>query len=160
MTFSSPSALDIVTKLCDIEFARKAKVVDILGRTWDVFIDAGAGQNEDKVLPLFQCCHIILYLFCAQILDLLLALLAALIARDGASLTELAQRSSGCKDGSSKQHSSFVDTLFSILASSTSSPTSDLPRLIEAGDTELRKAGLSKKDHSQVLLGYYCLVLR
>lgn len=51
-TSSSTSAIDIVTKLCDIEFARKAKAADILGRTWDVFIDAGAGQNEDKVLSL------------------------------------------------------------------------------------------------------------
>ena len=42
------SALEIVTKLCDVEFARKAKAADFLGRFWDVLRGAGAG-NGDKV---------------------------------------------------------------------------------------------------------------
>ncbi|KAK2462751.1 hypothetical protein APHAL10511_005269 [Amanita phalloides] len=134
LSLRKTSALDIVTKLCDVEFARKAKAADILGRIWDVFIDAGAGQNEDKIL------------------DLLLAFLASLIARDGPSLTELAQRPSGSKAESSKDYTSFVDTLFSILACSTSSATLDLLRLVEVGDVELKRVGLTKKDRAQLAL--------
>lgn len=43
------SALEITTKFCDAEFARKAKAADFLGRIWDVFAEAGAGRGEDKV---------------------------------------------------------------------------------------------------------------
>ncbi|KAG6849614.1 hypothetical protein H0H93_006898 [Arthromyces matolae] len=68
------SAMEIVTKLCDPEFARKAKAADFLSRTWDLFRDAGAGRGEDKML------------------DTLLAFYAALVARDPAALRELAQR--------------------------------------------------------------------
>ena len=71
-----------------------------------------------------------------------MAFLAALIARDGASLAELA--------GSKAESSSFVDTLFSVLASCTSSSTSDLLQLIETGDIELKQAGMTKRDHGQV----------
>lgn len=42
------SAMEIVTKLCDVEFARRAKAADFLGRTWDVLREAGAGDG-DKV---------------------------------------------------------------------------------------------------------------
>ena len=38
--------MEITTKLCDDDFARKAKAADFFARTWDVFIDAGAGQGE------------------------------------------------------------------------------------------------------------------
>jgi hypothetical protein len=46
---TASSALEIATKLCDAEFARKAKAADFLSRTWEVFIEAGAGRGEDKV---------------------------------------------------------------------------------------------------------------
>ena len=42
------SALEIVTKLCDVDFARRAKAADFLGRAWEVLRDAGAGDG-DKV---------------------------------------------------------------------------------------------------------------
>ena len=45
----TPSALEITTKLCDPEFARKAKAADFLGRTWDLFLEAGAGTVDDMV---------------------------------------------------------------------------------------------------------------
>ena len=48
--YISRSALEIVTKLCDADFSRKAKAADFLGRTWDVLRDAGAGDG-DKVRP-------------------------------------------------------------------------------------------------------------
>jgi len=107
---------------------------------------------------LSQNCYVIRRSSFVQILDLLLAFLATLIARDNTSLTELAQRPSGSKN--ENHDHSFVDTLFSVLASSTGSPTPDLPQLIEAGDIELRKAGLSKKDRSQVPSSYCCIGLR
>lgn len=43
------SALEIVTSLCDPEFYRKAKAADFFGKTWDVFVEAGAGRGDDKV---------------------------------------------------------------------------------------------------------------
>jgi hypothetical protein len=43
------SALEITTKLCDPDFARKAKAADFFTRTWDLFLDTGAGKGEDKV---------------------------------------------------------------------------------------------------------------
>ena len=51
------SALQITTKLCEAEFMRKAKAVDLFSRTWDAFLDAGAGKGEDVVRLsfLFYC---------------------------------------------------------------------------------------------------------
>ncbi|KAI0646376.1 hypothetical protein C8Q79DRAFT_909710 [Trametes meyenii] len=68
------SALEIVTKLCDIDFARRAKAADFLGRAWEVLRDAGAG-NGDKVL------------------DAILVFYAALVARDPTDLLDLAAKS-------------------------------------------------------------------
>ena len=42
------SALEIVDKLCDPDFARKAKAADFLGRAWEGLRAAGAGDG-DKV---------------------------------------------------------------------------------------------------------------
>lgn len=42
------SALEIVTKLCNLEFARKAKAADFLEKAWEALREAGAG-NGDKV---------------------------------------------------------------------------------------------------------------
>ena len=44
------SALEIDTKLCDLEFTRKAKAADFYSRTFDLFLVAGAGEGEDEVL--------------------------------------------------------------------------------------------------------------
>ncbi|KAF8661377.1 hypothetical protein AX16_001470 [Volvariella volvacea WC 439] len=68
------SALEITTKLCDLDFARRAKAADFLSRTWDTFREAGAGRGEDV---LFDC---------------LLLFFIALVARDPSSLLDLAQR--------------------------------------------------------------------
>ncbi len=45
------SALEIVTKLCDSDFTRKAKAADFIGQTWDTFVENGAGDGKDKVSP-------------------------------------------------------------------------------------------------------------
>ncbi|CAL1709185.1 unnamed protein product [Somion occarium] len=68
------SALEIVTKLCDSEFARKAKAADFLSHAWEVLRGAGAG-NGDKVL------------------DTILVFFAALAARDPRDLVDLASKS-------------------------------------------------------------------
>lgn len=57
------SALEIVTKLCDEEFARRAKAADFLGKAWEVLRAAGAGDG-DKV----RCIHV----YCAVTADMLL----------------------------------------------------------------------------------------
>ncbi|TFK71673.1 hypothetical protein BDN72DRAFT_837394 [Pluteus cervinus] len=68
------SAMEITTKLCDTDFARKAKRADFLTRTWSVFCDAGAGRGDDIIL------------------DTLLCFFSVLVARDASSLVDLAQR--------------------------------------------------------------------
>ncbi|KAJ7035568.1 hypothetical protein C8F04DRAFT_1097704 [Mycena alexandri] len=111
------SALEITTKLCESEFARKAKASDFIGPTWDLLRTAGGGQDEDRIM------------------DILLAFFAALVARDPASLSDLAQRAS----------SSFTSTLFSILG--TSSQSVD-PLTYISDAAQLRKLGFSKKDQN------------
>ncbi|KAJ7708814.1 hypothetical protein B0H17DRAFT_1030942 [Mycena rosella] len=90
------SALEITSKLCESEFARKAKASDFIGPTWDLLRTAGGGQDEDKIM------------------DTLLAFFSALISRDPVSLLDLANRPS----------SSFASTLFSLLGNS--SPSTDV----------------------------------
>ncbi|KAF7309504.1 hypothetical protein MIND_00321200 [Mycena indigotica] len=81
------SALEINTKLCDSDFARKAKTADFIGQTWEFLLEAN--REEDKVM------------------NILLAFFCALVARDPGSLVELVQRDS----------SQVVQTLFALLAS-------------------------------------------
>ncbi len=52
LTYTLPSALEIVSKLCDTEFARRAKAADFIRRTWDMLRLAGAGHG-DKVGIMF-----------------------------------------------------------------------------------------------------------
>ncbi|KAI0937575.1 hypothetical protein AcV7_003573 [Taiwanofungus camphoratus] len=68
------SALGMVTKVCDPDFARKAKAADFWGRAWDVLREAGAGAGD-------------------KVLDTVLVFFAALVARDPRDLTDLATRS-------------------------------------------------------------------
>ncbi|KAG6816275.1 hypothetical protein H0H87_007312 [Tephrocybe sp. NHM501043] len=140
------SALEIVTKLCDSEFSRKAKAADFLSRAWDVFIEAGAGNGEDKIL------------------DTLLAFFTALVAEDPASLRDLAEHppptptmpdAGSSKITASQQLSSpratIVDTLFSLL----SAPSDPLALVSVSSseekaknEVELRKLGVGKKDRT------------
>ena len=46
------SALEIVTKLCDIDFTRRAKTTDFLGRAWEVLREAGAGDGDKVCFPI------------------------------------------------------------------------------------------------------------
>ncbi|KAK0489342.1 hypothetical protein IW261DRAFT_1444455 [Armillaria novae-zelandiae] len=104
------SALEIATKLCDSDFTRKAKAADFIGQTWDTFVENGAGDGKDKIL------------------DLILVVFSALVARDDVSLAD----------------SYFATTLFAMLARLT--PETDL----FSPDIQLRKMGVKKNE--QVLL--------
>ncbi|EJF63754.1 hypothetical protein DICSQDRAFT_153594 [Dichomitus squalens LYAD-421 SS1] len=68
------SAMEIVTKLCDVDFARRAKAADFLGRAWEVLREAGAGDGD-------------------KVLDTILAFYAALVARDSTVLSDLVSKS-------------------------------------------------------------------
>ncbi|KAF7317779.1 hypothetical protein MKEN_00865700 [Mycena kentingensis (nom. inval.)] len=85
------SALEINTKLCDSEFARKAKTADFIGQTWELLLTA----NEEK----------------DKIMNILVAFFCALVAQDQASLAELGQRPGG----------ELAQTLFSLLDASSPS---------------------------------------
>ncbi|THU88745.1 hypothetical protein K435DRAFT_305167 [Dendrothele bispora CBS 962.96] len=135
------SALEIVNQLCDIEFARKAKAADFLSRAWEVFMEAGAGKNEDKVL------------------DILLVFFSALVSRDLTSLTDLATRSTTAPSTSSKastpSSSPFVATLFSLL--DTLSPSADPLYILSSPhsskaevDAQLKKLGIMKADRASL----------
>lgn len=46
------SALEIVSKLCDVDFARRAQAADFLNKAWEMLRKAGAGKpGGDKVMP-------------------------------------------------------------------------------------------------------------
>ncbi|KAF8809523.1 hypothetical protein BYT27DRAFT_7094210 [Phlegmacium glaucopus] len=126
------SALQITTKLCDADFVRKAKAVDFFSRTWDAFLDAGAGKGEDNIL------------------DIILVFFAALAARDTSILSDLAQRSSS-KEDDQEGHGSFVDTLFQLLGIVVSKND---PLLLVSSKTDIgaliKKAGINKRDFETV----------
>ncbi|KAH9968228.1 hypothetical protein BC827DRAFT_1263933 [Russula dissimulans] len=67
------SALEIVTKLCDADFARRAKATDFCSRAWDALRASGAGDGD-------------------KVLDAILVLFAALVAQSSSELTELTQK--------------------------------------------------------------------
>lgn len=68
------SALEIVTKLCDLDFSRKAKAADFLEKAWEALREAGAGDGD-------------------KVLDTILVFFASLAARDPRDLPDLASKS-------------------------------------------------------------------
>ncbi|KAL0058763.1 hypothetical protein AAF712_014535 [Marasmius tenuissimus] len=94
------SALEITNRLCEMEFARKAKAADFLLRTWEAFVEGGAGLGQDKVL------------------DVLFAFFCALVARDSGSLSDLIERARMPTGSSahSTAYSPFISILFQLLA--------------------------------------------
>ncbi|KAF5351350.1 hypothetical protein D9758_007979 [Tetrapyrgos nigripes] len=124
-------ASEIVSRLCDVDFSRKAKAADFLTQTWETFMEAGAGKNQDKVL------------------DVLLAFFCALVARDLVSLTDLAERTTS--PSSSVSQSSFVATLFSLLSSLTlSTDPLYLSSNFPTADAQLKKLGIMKSDRAMI----------
>lgn len=138
--------MEIVTKLCDVEFARRAKAADFLGRAWEVLREAGAGDG-DKVRPPRSPHESPLTPFPSprKVLDSILAFYAALVARDPTDLLDLAAKSD------------FASTLHRMLASLEH--FSDPLWLIStsAGTGELRAAGISKAE--MTLVSVVCAVV-
>jgi len=67
------SALELVTKLCDTDFARRAKATDFRSRAWDALRVSGAGDGD-------------------KVLDAILVLFAALVAQSPHEMIELTQK--------------------------------------------------------------------
>ncbi|KAH9174680.1 hypothetical protein EDB89DRAFT_2113475 [Lactarius sanguifluus] len=67
------SALELVTKLCDPDFARRARVTDFRSRAWDALRASGAGSGD-------------------KVLDVILVLFAALVLQTSHEVTELTQK--------------------------------------------------------------------
>ncbi|KAF4610570.1 hypothetical protein D9613_007096 [Agrocybe pediades] len=143
------SALEITTKLCDQDFYRKAKAADFFTKTWDMFIDAGAGRGEDKLL------------------DILLLFFIALVARDADSLAELAERSAASSPTASQvihkatatdeegRSTAFIDILFRFLDAFPSDKDPIKASAVgQVGDAELKKVGISKKDRTMLSTVY------
>jgi hypothetical protein len=67
------SALELVTKLCDSDFARRAKATDFRSRAWDALRASGAGDGD-------------------KVLDAILVLFSALVAQSPHEMIELTQK--------------------------------------------------------------------
>ncbi|KAG8889481.1 hypothetical protein FRB98_004166 [Tulasnella sp. 332] len=67
------SAIDIVSKMTDPEFVRKARITDILSKVWDVLRDAGAGSGD-------------------PILDIALISFVAFVAQDPRAINDLSAK--------------------------------------------------------------------
>jgi hypothetical protein len=67
------SALELVTKLCNADFARRAKATDFRSRAWDALRASGAGDGD-------------------KVLDAILVLFAALVAQSPHEMIELTQK--------------------------------------------------------------------
>jgi hypothetical protein len=65
--------LELVTKLCDTDFARRAKATDFRSRAWDALRASGAGDGD-------------------KVLDAILVLFAALVAQSPHEMVELTQK--------------------------------------------------------------------
>jgi hypothetical protein len=146
LTFANPSliipsyplsGLEIVTKLCSPDFARRAKSTDFHTRAWDVLrpsLHSGVEKNgKDKILTM------------------ILAFFAALVGNDSTSLIELvqAQRPEADEPVSEDNFTeSFVETLVGLLGSGIAEREKDLLGMMAAGagDAELKKAGMGRTE--------------
>ena len=118
--------MEIVEKLCDIEFAKRAQAADFLGRAWDMLRTAGAGDLKGD-----------------RVLNTILVFFSVLVAKDPIDLADLAQRPTS-------KYNDFVRVLFALLEQLDLG--NDPLWLISAGlsDAELKQAGFAKVDVTTV----------
>ncbi|KAH6915815.1 hypothetical protein BKA70DRAFT_1556397 [Coprinopsis sp. MPI-PUGE-AT-0042] len=152
------SAQELVTKLLDTEFTRKAKAADIYGKVYNLLVETGAGTGKDKVL------------------DTILLAFLVLLARDPAALVEIGEMHtptyeavSGSRDpkgkGKAKAESkSLVDILFILVDSYAAEEERPNDPLVLASDPSFtsvdvyfRKAGMGKKEKASVMAIYSIL---
>jgi hypothetical protein len=133
------SALEIVTKLCSPEFARKAKATDFHSRAWAVFLHSlhlgprSFPNDKDKIL------------------SVILAFFSALVAGDFNSLVELAQAHISDEDVDANEGATgqgFVGTLVGLLDSGVGEREKDILGLVGsgAGDAELKRVGIGRTE--------------
>jgi hypothetical protein len=131
------SALEVLTKLCDAEFARQARTADVFPHMWEVLRHAGAGEGKDAVL------------------DGVLSVFIGVLGRhDPRDTHDLAERADVVK--------LLFDTLVSVtqseasLATATTGSRKDIIALVASGidDATLRRLGVQKveKMHLQAFL--------
>ncbi|KAK7062533.1 hypothetical protein VNI00_000021 [Paramarasmius palmivorus] len=122
------SALEITNRLCEVDFARQAKAADFLIRTWEAFIEAGAGNGEDKASVIAR------FHYSELMVDL-------------GSLTDIIQRAQVPGSSTSNPQLPFVSTLFALLSLWTSS-SDPLQAISQATvtDAQLRRLGIMKND--------------
>ncbi|KAJ8523254.1 hypothetical protein ONZ45_g280 [Pleurotus djamor] len=117
------SAIEIVTKLCEEQFARKAKAADFLPKTWDVLHAATDGRTD-------------------RVLDLTLVTFVALVARDPSSLEDLVvSSSSGSRIG---------DVLFEYLGVYPPSKDGLCYTTSKLTPAELKRQGISMNELNQL----------
>ncbi|KAF9487433.1 hypothetical protein BDN71DRAFT_1404780 [Pleurotus eryngii] len=119
------SAIELIKKLCDTQFARKAKAADFLCKIWDVMRDAGAGRGD-------------------KVLDIVLVSFVAVVARDPKALEELAVQTSA-----SSPEFTLARTLFHILDSSQSLDALTCGSL-DLSPAEAKRYGFSKNEIMQL----------
>ncbi|KAG8930465.1 hypothetical protein FRC02_004129 [Tulasnella sp. 418] len=86
------SALEVITKMADPEFRRKAKITDIIGRTWDILQQAGATRptTSSRTKPSSASST---SASGDVVLNACLVAFMALVAQDRQDITALATRS-------------------------------------------------------------------
>ncbi|KAI0795425.1 hypothetical protein C8Q75DRAFT_449637 [Abortiporus biennis] len=115
------SALELVTKLCDEDFVRRAKAADFFGRAWEALRKAGAG-NGDKVL------------------DTVITLFSSLLSKDPRDLSDLA----------TKADSDFASTLLHLLDTLTRDTDPLWLIECGLNDAELKRAGIGKLERANL----------
>lgn len=129
------SALEVVNKLCNVDFNRRAKTSDFYIRTWDKFWAARAGTSDKVRSHLYS--QISARNF-HQIFDATITFFAALAARDPRTLTEVAQQKE------------FISTLVEILSSFDHKKDVLASVLAGSSDDDLKSHGILRTEITAV----------
>ncbi|TFK95135.1 hypothetical protein BDV98DRAFT_83151 [Pterulicium gracile] len=132
------SALEILKKLCDADFAKKANATDFYAQTASLLYECGAALLNDKIL------------------NAIFVIFVFLVSRDIGSFVDLLRRPMPVTFHIKEQSSQLLQVLSPMLLSDPS-PETDVVRLSTTTDIagmglpELKKMGLRRQD-KQILL--------
>lgn len=129
------SALEIVNKLCDLDFNRRAKTSDFYIRTWDKLWEARAGTS-DKVRSHLHS-QVLARNF-HQTFDATITFFAVLAARDPRTIIEVAQQGE------------FIPTLVEILSSFDHSKDVLTSVLASGSDDDIKSHGILRTEITAV----------
>ena len=133
------SAFEIVNKLCDLDFNRRAKTSDFYIHTWEKLWAARAGTSDKARARLHS--QLLGLSFC-RILDATIAFFAALAARDPRTLIEVAQQEE------------FIPTLVEFLGSFDHRKDVLASVLAGGSDDELKSHGILRTEVTLVSLRF------